>query len=262
MIDKRVTLSDAASLVSVGNTLALGGMTLYRRPLTFTRTLLRENFAARDLTLLCFTAGIESDMLVGDHRGRSVRSCYFGLEVFGLAPMFTQAASDGTIEIIEETEASIAFGIRAALANVGFMPSRAWIGTDLPLLRPDVQTIKDPYSDDKFIAFPAINCDVAVIHALQADRTGNALIGNNPGIDPELALLADTTIITTEELVDKLDNADIPGPVVQAVTLAPKGALPTSCHPLYPLDGNAILEYTKRCKSGKFEEYLQEVLAP
>ena len=53
MIDKRVTLSDAASLVSVGNTLALGGMTLYRRPLTFTRTLLRENFAARDLTLLC-----------------------------------------------------------------------------------------------------------------------------------------------------------------------------------------------------------------
>ena len=94
MIDKRVTLSDAASLVSVGNTLALGGMTLYRRPLTFTRTLLRENFAARDLTLLCFTAGIESDMLVGDHRVRSVRSCYFGLEVFGLAPMFTQAASD------------------------------------------------------------------------------------------------------------------------------------------------------------------------
>ena len=261
MTDKTVSLSEAAALVLAGSTLALGGMTLYRRPLAFTRTLLRENSAARDLTLLCFTAGIESDMLVGAGRVRSVRSCYFGLEAFGLAPMFTQAAGRGTINIVEESEASIAFGIRASLADVGFMPSRAWMGTDLPRLRPDVKKIKDPYSDEELIAFPAIHCDVAVIHALRADRTGNAVIGGNPAMDPELALLADTTLITTEELVDKLDKADIPGPLVQAVALAPQGALPTSCHPLYWLDGEAILDYTQRCRAGEFEQYLREALA-
>ncbi|MDP6793222.1 MAG: CoA-transferase [Anaerolineales bacterium] len=260
-MDKTVSLSETAALIPAGSTIALGGMTLYRRPLAFTRTLLRENPTACDLTLLCFTAGIESDMLVGAGRVRSVRSCYFGLEAFGLAPMFTQAAGDGTIEIIEESEASIAFGIRAALADVGFMPSRAWMGTDLPRLRPDVQTIKDPYSDDELMAFPAIHCDVAVIHALRADRAGNAVIGGNRGMDPELALLSETTLITTEELVDRLDKADIPGPVVQAVALAPQGALPTSCHPLYSLDGDAILEYIQRCKAGEFEQYLQEALA-
>jgi len=261
MIDKTVSLSEASALVPTGSTLALGGMTLYRRPLAFTRTLLRENPAARDLTLLCFTAGIESDLLVGAGRVRSVRSCYFGLEVFGLAPMFTKAASEGSIKIIEESEASIAFGIRAALADVGFMPSRAWLGTDLPRLRPDVKTIKDPYSDDELMAFPAIHCDVAVIHALRADHAGNAIIGGNPGMDPELALLAETTLITTEELVENLDKADIPGPVVQAVALAPQGALPTSCHPLYSLDGDAILDYMHRCKAGEFEQYLREAIA-
>ena len=260
-MDKTVALSDAAALVATGSTLALGGMTLYRRPLAFTHALLRDNPAARDLTLLCFTAGIESDLLVGAGRVRSVRSCYFGLEAFGFAPMFTQAAGEGTIEIIEESEASITFGIRAALADVGFMPSRAWIGTDLPRLRPDVKTIKDPYSDDELMAFPAIHCDVAVLHALRADRAGNAVIGGNPGIDLELALLADTTLITTEDVVEKLEKADIPGPLVQAVALAPQGALPTSCHPLYSLDGDAILDYTQRCKAGEFEQYLQEALA-
>ena len=259
-MDKTVSLSEAAALVFTGSTLALGGMTLYRRPLAFTRTLLRENSAAHDLTLLCFTAGIESDLLVGAGRVQSVRSCYFGLEAFGLAPMFTQAAGEGAIQIVEESEASIAFGIRASLADVGFMPSRAWMGTDLPRLRPDVKKIKDPYSDEELIAFPAIHCDVAVIHALRADRTGNAVIGGNPGMDLELALLADTTLITTEELVEKLDKADVPGPLVEAVALAPKGALPTSCHPLYWLDGEAIIDYTLRCRAGEFEQYLREAL--
>ncbi|HJL70416.1 MAG TPA: hypothetical protein QGI30_06050, partial [Anaerolineales bacterium] len=86
-------------------------------------------------------------------------------------------------------------------------------------------------------------------------------IGGNPGMDPELALLAETTLITTEELVEKLEKADIPAPAVQAVALAPHGALPTSCHPLYPLDGDAILDYIQRCQVGEFEQYLREMFA-
>ena len=89
-----------------------------------------------DLTLLCFTAGLESDLLVGAGMVAKVRSCYFGLEIFGLAPMFTYYANRGEIEIIEETEASLAFGLRARAAGVGFMPGRGWLGTDLPSTAP------------------------------------------------------------------------------------------------------------------------------
>ncbi|MBI3361278.1 MAG: CoA transferase subunit A, partial [Chloroflexi bacterium] len=114
-MDKLTSIADAAGLVRPGDTLALGGMTLYRRPVAFVRELLRGSNAG-ELTLLCFTAGYESDLLVGAGKVRRVRSCYFGLEVFGLAPMFTAAANAGQIEIVEESEASLGFGLKAAMA--------------------------------------------------------------------------------------------------------------------------------------------------
>ena len=91
-----ISLSDAAELVQDAQTIALGGMTVYRRPLAFVRALLRRDHRPKDLTLLCFTAGIESDLLVGAGCVGTVRSVYFGLESFGLAPMFTEAAQKGS----------------------------------------------------------------------------------------------------------------------------------------------------------------------
>ncbi len=257
MSDKQISLSEATAWVCPGDILALGGMTLYRRPLAFVRQLIQLPQPPGDLTLLAFTAGLESDLLVGAGLIRRVRSCYFGLEIFGLAPMFTYRASRGEVEIIEETEASLAFGLRAQMAGVGFMPARAWLGTDLPKLRPDVRTVEDPYSGETLIAFPAIHPDVAVIHAIQADPEGNALIGKNKGIDEELAVAARKVIVTAEEIVPRLQRADLAAPVVDAVVHTPRGAAPTSCHPLYPLDGEAILAYCEQVSDpDSFHRYL------
>jgi glutaconate CoA-transferase subunit A len=186
----------------------------------------------------------------------NVRTCYFGLEAFGLAPHFTTAAGAGEINVLEESEASLAFGLRATLAGVGFMPSIAWLGTDLPKLRPDVKTVIDPYTSEELIAFPAIQIDVAVIHALQADPQGNARIGKNWGVDRELSLVADTVILTAEEIVERLDRADIIANVVDAVVEAPLGAWPTSCHPNYPFDGMAILDYTNAVGNDRYAALL------
>ncbi len=180
MMDKRISLEEAVQAVASGHMLALGGMTLYRRPMAFTRQLIRRFLKTgepRDLTLLCFTAGLESDLLVGAGMVAHTRTCYFGLEIFGLAPMFTYHANNGLVDVVEETEASLAFGLRAQMAGVGFMPGRGWLGTDLPRLRLDVQTVIDPYSGEELMAFPAIQPDVAVIHALRADPEGNAILG-------------------------------------------------------------------------------------
>lgn len=247
MVDKLISLEEAAARVSAGCMLALGGMTLYRRPMAFVRALLqryRQTGQPGDLTLLSFTGGLESDLLVGAGMVSRVRSCYFGLEIFGLAPMFTYCANRGEIEIMEETEASLALGLRAQMAGIGFMPGRAWTGTDLPRLRPDVRTVIDPYSGEELMAFPAIRPDVAVIHALRADPQGNAQIGDNRAVDEELALTAELVIVTADEIVPELLRADLVAPLVHAVVPAPGGAAPTSCHPLYPLDGEGLLAYT------------------
>jgi glutaconate CoA-transferase subunit A len=264
MTGKLISMQAAAELVPSGCMLALGGTTLYRRPLSFVRALLQRHIRTgdpRDLTLLAFTAGLESDLLVGAGMVKRVRSCYFGLEIFGLAPMFTYFANRGELEIIEETEASLALGLRARLAGVGFMPGRAWLGTDLPRLRPDVHTIIDPYSGEELMAFPAIHPDIAVIHALQADLDGNALIGDNKGVDEELALTADRVILTVEEIVPDLPKVDLVGPLVHHLVLAPHGAAPSSCHPLYPLDGEAFLAYTEQVADlASFQIFLSHLL--
>ena len=241
-------MEEAAAQVPSDSTLALGGMTLYRRPIAFVRMLLKRFYDSgepQNLTLISFAAGLESDLLVGAGMVSQVRACYFGLEIFGLAPMFTYFANRGEVRVIEETEASLAFGLRAEIAGIGFMPGQGWLGTDLPKLRPDVQTIIDPYSGEELMAFPAIKPDVAVIHALRADLEGNAVIGQNKCVDEELVLTAGKVLITTQGLVDPLEDVDIIGPVVDYLIEAPQGAAPTSCHLLYPMDGESVLAYTE-----------------
>ena len=263
MVAKRLNLEEAADLVQRDTMLAIGGMTLYRRPFAFVRALIKRYLIAgnpKKLTLFAFTAGIESDLLVGTGMVDAVRSCYFGLEIFGLAPMFTYKANHGEIKVIEETEASLSFGLRAQMAGIGFMPGRRWIGTDLPNLRPDVKRVVDPYNGEELMAFPAIKPDIAVIHAIQADRDGNTVIGRNKGVDEELALTSDIVVVTAEEIVKELPRADIPAPLVDFVVEAPKGAAPTSCHPLYPLDGLAILDYTGRVSNPEsFQAYIESL---
>ncbi len=263
MPDKTTTLEDAAALVRDGDTLGLGGMTIYRRPVAFVRALLNRPQPPRDLTLLAFTAGLASDMLVGGGCARQTRTCYFGLEAFGLAPMFSAAVAAGSLTVREESEASIANGLRAQLAGIGFLPSRAWQGTDMFQVRPDVKQVTDPYTGETLTAFPAIACDVAVIHVWRADQRGNAVLGGNPTIDLDLALVAPTVILTAETVAEELPGpVDIPGQMVTAVVPAPRGAWPTSCYPEYPLDGETILDYIAACHAGRFQEFVREAMKP
>jgi len=259
MHDKLVDLTAVLPLIRNNQTIALGGLTIYRRPVAFVRALLQRRPRPQNLTLLAFTAGLASDMLVGGGCVSHTRTCYFGLESFGLAPMFTKAVADGRLTIIEESEASIACGLRAAVGQLGFMPSRAWQGTDLFKVRPDVKTITDPYTGETLTAFPAIQVDVAIIHVLKADRFGNAILGGNPTIDEMLSNVAKTVILTAEEVVDKLEGpVELTGLAVTAVCHIPHGAWPTSCYPAYPLDGEEILRYIDACHDGEFEAYIQQ----
>ncbi len=133
------------------------------------------------------------------------------------------------------------------------MSSLAWQGTDLMKLRPDGKEVIDPYTGAKLTAFPAVKCDLAVIHALRADPMGNTQLGRNWGVDRELAYAAKQVLVTAEEIVPRLDRADIDGSVVTAVAAAPRGAWPTSCYPNYPLDGHQILQYVEAAGSEAYD---------
>ena len=114
----------------------------------------------------------------------------------------------------------------------------------------------NPYlPGEQIVAFPAIPWDVAVIHAVKADPSGNALLNTNLGLDVELSLGAPEVIITAEEIVDQFDGpVQIAGAAVSTVVHAPQGAWPTSCYPLYPMDGGEIIRYADEANAG-FDAY-------
>lgn len=217
-------------------------MTLYRRPVALVREILRRR--PRDLTLVSLTGGFEADLLVGAGCVSTLRTCYFGLEIFGPAPMYASLASK--LKIVEETETTILGGLR------GRARLRALVGTDVLRARPDIRVI------DGVIDYPQIDVDVALLHAVEADRDGHARFRGNMAGDVELAGRAKTVVVSAERLVDRVEE-----PMLRAhhVVESPRGAWPTSCWPDYPFDGLEILRYVRACRAGRFEEYLDAFLS-
>ena len=81
-----------------------------------------------------------------------------------------------------------------------------------------------PYTGEALATVPAINADVAVIHAQRADRQGNVLLEGIVGVQKEAVLGATRSIVTVEEIVDELDppspnSVVLPHWVVTAVSV-------------------------------------------
>lgn len=255
-----IALADVPRLVPGGCVLGLGGMTLYRRPVALVRELLRAGVG--DLEVLAFTGGIETDLLIGAGRVRRLRSCYVGLEIFGLAPCFTAAATRGAFELVEETEATLALGLRATQGGLDFLPFGGLVGTDLLAARPDLARVPSPYSGAEYVAIPALRPDVALLHAPRADRDGNVWLGGNLAVDEALAATAGVTIVSVERVVDELPGVDLMARDVDYLVEAPGGAAPTSCWPDHPLDGARLVEYQLACEAGRFDDFLAAFLDP
>jgi glutaconate CoA-transferase subunit A len=249
-MDKRSALRDAIGLVSDGHRVALGGMTLYRRPVAAALTLAAVK--RRDLEIISFTAGIETDLLIGAGCIKSLRSCYAGLEIVGFAPHYTRALQQGTLTAFEETEYTMSYAVQAAAMHVPFLPMRGdLVRTDIFSVRPDLKLFDCPITGEKLIAVPALDFDVAIIHATAADRFGNCSLQGQLALDRILPSVAKITIITAEKIVEtetlmKMQGGiQIPGIFVTCVVDAPGGSLPTSCYPAQPLDLPKVLDYAE-----------------
>ncbi|MFT3776996.1 MAG: CoA-transferase [Ottowia sp.] len=259
---KCMSLQDAARKIQPGDVIGIGGMTLYRKPMAFVRELARQR--ARDLTLIGFCSGFEAELLTAVGALSALRTCYFGLEFLGLAPVLRKAVEQGGVKVIEETEYTIAVGLQAALMRVPYLPSRdCEVGTDFFRIRPDLRRAPCPVTGDELTWFPAVSPRVAVIHVPLADEQGNAWLGGQHCVDAQLAMAADYTIVTAEKIVPTAQIQQAQGAaglvsfMVDAVVEAPGGAHPTSCYPDYPLDVVHISQYLRQARAAGVQAYLE-----
>ncbi|MFX1275959.1 MAG: CoA transferase subunit A [Promethearchaeota archaeon] len=259
---KLMSLEEAISEhVQDGDLVGIGGLSFWRKPVSACREIIRQQ--KKNLSVCTFVGGIEVDMLIAAACISEIRASFVGMEVFGMAPNYRKAIENGRIKVSEESEASIALGLKCSYLKVPFMPLRGIIGTDFSKVRNDIKQFKDPLgSGTQLMALPKIDLDVAILHVPQADEYGN---GNIPGavwLDDDMAKTAKKTIITCEKLVETEDiirapgKAQLPMQTTKAVVKVPIGAHPTSCYPLYTFDARHIQEYLKM----DFNEYKKKYI--
>jgi glutaconate CoA-transferase subunit A len=229
------------------------------------RALVRRK--ARDLKLIGVPQlGLCADILIGAGCVRELETSAVTLGEAGLAPRFTAAAEQGSLNIIDATCPMIHTGLQATEKGVPFMPLRGVLGSDLVKHHPDWKTIDNPYAKgDPILLARAIAPDVALFHARWADEAGNVWIGRRR----ELATIAHASkscYVTYEErrpgdmLEDEILAPGCIGSVyVSAVAPAPRGAWPLGVPGLYGIDDAHVQTYARMAKTAEgFKKYLDE----
>jgi glutaconate CoA-transferase subunit A len=134
-------------------------------------------------------------------------------------------------EIEEHSHAGMSVRYVAGASGLPFGVLRGYVGTDLPKHTKTIATIACPFTGEELTAVPPINPDVSIIHAQQADRSGNVQLWGIVGVQKEAILAADRAIVTVEEVVDELTQRPggivLPGWTIDAVCEVPGGSHPS-----------------------------------
>ncbi len=235
-----VTLAEAVrELVHDGDTVALEGFT-HLIPNAAGHELIRQGL--RDLTLVRMTPDVIYDQLIGMGAARKLVFSWGGNPGVGSLHRFRDAVEHSwpsPLELEEHSHAGMAAAYAAGAANLPFGVLRGYDRNDL-VSRTRVAKIACPFTGEELAAVPALRPDVGIIHAQQADREGNVQLWGITGVQKETVFASARSIVTVEEIVDKLEPRPgavvLPGWVIDAVAEVPGGARPAYAHGYYRRD--------------------------
>jgi glutaconate CoA-transferase subunit A len=240
-------LTDAMARVASGSVVAVGGSPLARKPVAAVRALAATG--VRELELLTFTGSLDVEILLGAGCLRAVRAGHVSRGEAGRCVAFERAVEAGAIEDLEESEWMLLGRLRAAVAGLPFLPSRAALGSELVAAR-GLREVTDPYSGVDYLAIPALAPDLALIHGWRADSAGNLQMPWPPehraDVDVLIARAAKRVVVTVErivpaaQIVADAQHTVLFGFEVDAVIEVPGGAAPTGSAPDYGADLPAV----------------------
>jgi len=266
-MNKVMSAQQAVGQIESGMTIGVGGWGPRRKPMALVRELMRTD--VKDLTVVSY-GGADVGMLCAAGKVRKVIFAFVSLDFIPLEPYFREARQNGSIDVMEIDEGLMLLGLRAAAWRLPYIPTAVGLGTDVVKNNPDLKVIDSPYDDKEWLAMPALNLDIALIHVDRADERGVCQIkGPDLYMDDWFARAAQNTIVSCEELVDTthFHQGDEARYVhweraqTQAVVPIPGGAHPSSCNPFYGFDTKHFKEYNVSAKEGGFDGYRAKYLS-
>ena len=241
-----------------GMTIGIGGWGSRRKPMSLVRAIVRSDLA--DLTIVSY-GGPDIGLLCATGKARKVVYGFVSLDSIPLEPHFRIARQTGAVDFMELDEGAFYLGLLAAAHRVPFYPTRAGMGSDMMAMNPELRTVTSPYDDaEEFVAIPAFQIDVSLIHMNRADAAGNGqFLGPDLYFDDLFAKAADATfmscerVVLTENLLDEgtFHTLKIPRLFVDGVVEAPRGAHFTECPPDYGRDEAFQREYAATARDAE-----------
>ncbi|OZM72227.1 3-oxoadipate--succinyl-CoA transferase subunit A [Amycolatopsis antarctica] len=253
-------------LVSDGDTVALEGF-VDLLPMAAGHEIIRQG--KRDLTLVRMSIDLVYDQLIGAGCASTLVFAWGGNPGLGTLHRFRDAVENdwpGALEIEEHSDAGMVNRYSAGASGSPFAILRSYLGTDLPSQSTSAKFMTCPFTGVEVVALPALNPDVTVLHAQRADRAGNVQFWGVRGAQREAALAARRTLVTVEEVVDRLERMPgdvvLPSWAVDVVAVSAGGAAPSHVPGYYERDGGAYTEWGRLSRDrAAFGAWLTELKA-
>jgi glutaconate CoA-transferase, subunit A len=224
-----------------GDSVAMEGFT-HLIPFAAGHEVIRQG--RKHLTLIRMTPDLIYDQLVGMGCADKMVFSWTGNPGVGSLHRVRDAVENGwpqPLALEEHSHAAMANAYEAGAAGLPCAIFRGYVGVDFPKVNPNIRRVTCPFTGEELAAVPALNPDVAVIHALRADRAGNVLIEGIVGIQKQVVLAAKRSLVTVEEIVDDFGERSpntviLPSWTVGAIACVPGGAHPSYAHGYYKRD--------------------------
>jgi len=233
-----------------GDTVAMEGFT-HLIPYAAGHEVIRQQ--RRGLTLIKMTPDLLYDQLIGMGCAEKLVFSWGGNPGVGSLHRLRDAVENGwprPLAIEEHSHAAMANAYEAGAAGLPCAIFRGYIGVDLPKVNPHIKQVSCPFTGEQLAAVPAHRPDVAIVHALKADRAGNVLLEGIVGVQKEVVLASKRSIVTVEEIVEDFGprsfNAVIlPAWTVGAIVKVPGGAYPSYAQGYYKRDNAFYISWDK-----------------
>jgi glutaconate CoA-transferase, subunit A len=220
-----------AEVVHDGDTVVMEGFT-HLIPFAAGHEIIRQG--RRHLTLVRMTPDVIYDQLIGMGCASKLVFSWGGNPGVGSLHRFRDAVENAwplPLELEEHSHAGMANRYVAGASGLPFAVLRGYVGTDLPAHTDTIRQITCPFTGEVLTAVSALSPDATVIHAQRADTHGNVQMWGIVGVQKEAVLAAKRSLITVEEIVDRLDpkprEVILPTFATSYVAVAPGGSHPS-----------------------------------
>lgn len=243
-----------AEQVDDGDTVFLGGFG-HAVPFALGHELIRAG--KQSLVITRSGADILADQLIAAGCVSSVIFGWIGNPDVGIAHAFRRAVADEIISWEEWTNWSMVLRLQAGAWGVPHLPARVLLAGDGPDVIHGLERITCPYTGEELAAIPALQPDVALIHAQRADERGNVQMWGVIGDTVVGALASKRIVASVEEIVDNsvIDSSPnltvIPAHRVTAVCEVPWGAYPSYVEGFYTRDDEHYVEYDVKSRTAE-----------